>query len=293
VFGGARLGTSPTYRDYAANLGRQLAEGDFEIVFGGVSIGCMGALADGALQAGGRVIGVIPQQMLDVGIGHPNLTEIHVVTTMHERKSLMAELADAFVAVPGGLGTAEELFEILTWRQLGLHGKPCLLLDVKGYWATVRNCLDHWIVSGFVGQEDLVWTSGGRYLPGPFPAAERGIVRSGEARGVDPRGSRGQAQGVPAADIDADPAGEATQIIELDLGLVASHAQRYGGAPARAKTAVVASVEIEFQLATGAVEGRPDGLGIATGSRTVEQVAQRPRGHGELGQIGHLNAPCN
>lgn len=155
VFGGARLGTSPTYRDYAANLGRQLAEGDFEIVFGGVSIGCMGALADGALQAGGRVIGVIPQQMLDVGIGHPNLTEIHVVTTMHERKSLMAELADAFVAMPGGLGTAEELFEILTWRQLGLHGKPCLLLDVKGYWATVKNCLDHWIVSGFVGQEDL------------------------------------------------------------------------------------------------------------------------------------------
>jgi uncharacterized protein (TIGR00730 family) len=115
----------------------------------------MGALADGALEAGGHVIGVIPQQMLDVEIGHSGVTDLRVVTTMHERKALMSDLADAFVAMPGGMGTAEELLEILTWRQLGLHRKPVLLLDVHGYWAPLRACLAHWVDCGFLDAEEL------------------------------------------------------------------------------------------------------------------------------------------
>jgi uncharacterized protein (TIGR00730 family) len=115
----------------------------------------MGALADGALEAGGHVIGVIPQKMLDVEIGHPGVTDQRVVTTMHERKALMSDLADAFVAMPGGIGTAEELLEILTWRQLGLHRKPVLLLDVHGYWAPLRACLAHWVDCGFLDAQEL------------------------------------------------------------------------------------------------------------------------------------------
>ncbi|WP_082568934.1 TIGR00730 family Rossman fold protein [Rhizobacter sp. Root1221] len=155
VYCGSSLGRSPVYRAQAAELGRRLADSGFDIVYGGASIGCMGALADGALQAGGRVVGVIPKALLEVEIGHPELTDLYVVDSMHERKALMEQLADAFIALPGGLGTAEELLEMLTWRQLGLHQKPCLLLDANGFWTDAIRSLGHLIDAGFVTRKDV------------------------------------------------------------------------------------------------------------------------------------------
>jgi uncharacterized protein (TIGR00730 family) len=119
-------------------------------VFGGGRVGLMGAVADAALAAGGEVIGVMPQALIDREIGHCGLTELRIVGSMHERKALMAELSDGFVALPGGIGTLEELFEIWTWAQLGLHGKPCGLLDPDGFFALLVAFLDQLVVSGFV-----------------------------------------------------------------------------------------------------------------------------------------------
>ncbi len=155
VFCGARPGRSPAYAQQAAEVGRRLARRGIDVVYGGAKIGCMGALADGALEAGGHVVGVIPQGMVDVELAHREITELHVVTSMHERKALMAERADAFVALPGGLGTAEELLEMLTWRQLGLHRKPFLLLDVDGFWSQALQALTPLADAGFIGHDDL------------------------------------------------------------------------------------------------------------------------------------------
>lgn len=155
VFCGARLGHSPNYKLQAEELGKQLAKQGFDIVYGGASIGCMGALADGALNAGGKVIGVIPQGMMQFEIAHNNLTELHVVNTMHERKALMEQLADAFIALPGGLGTAEELLEILTWKQLGIHNKPCFLLDVDSFWSNISLALAPLMDAGFINHSDV------------------------------------------------------------------------------------------------------------------------------------------
>jgi uncharacterized protein (TIGR00730 family) len=155
VFCGARFGVSPAYRQQAAEVGRHLAQGGFDIVYGGAKIGCMGALAEGALEAGGRVVGVMPQGMLDLELAHPGITELQVVDSMHQRKAVMAELADAFIALPGGLGTGEELLEMLTWRQLGLHRKPFLLLDVNGFWTDASRSLGHLVEAGFVDLEDV------------------------------------------------------------------------------------------------------------------------------------------
>jgi uncharacterized protein (TIGR00730 family) len=121
------------------------------IVFGGGRIGLMGALADEALARGGEVIGVIPRKLVEREVAHRSLTELHVVATMHERKALMAQLADAFVALPGGIGTLEELIEMLTWAQLGLHAKPCGLLNVDGYYDALLAFLDHGVEEGFIG----------------------------------------------------------------------------------------------------------------------------------------------
>lgn len=150
VFCGSSLGTRRVYRAAAEALGALLAERQIELVYGGAHVGLMGALADSVLARGGRVIGVIPQALLAREIAHSGLTQLHVVDSMHDRKALMASLSDGFVALPGGIGTLEELFEVWTWAQLGLHGKPCALLDVDGFYAGLVGFLDHAAAQGFV-----------------------------------------------------------------------------------------------------------------------------------------------
>jgi uncharacterized protein (TIGR00730 family) len=134
VYCGARCGDDPAFSAAARTLGRLIAEDGVVLVYGGGHVGLMGVLADAALAAGGRVVGVIPQSLVDREVGHAGLTELHVVKTMHERKHLMAERADAFIALPGGIGTLEELYEVWSWQQLGYHDKPVALLNVAGYY---------------------------------------------------------------------------------------------------------------------------------------------------------------
>jgi uncharacterized protein (TIGR00730 family) len=153
VFCGSNGGADPAYLETAHAVGRSLAERGLRLVYGGGNVGMMGALADAALEAGGDVVGVIPRQIFDLEIGHTGLGDLRVVGSMHERKALMAELADAFVALPGGIGTFEELFEIYTWAQLGLHRKPLGLLDVAGYYAPLRAMLDHAVDQRFLRSE--------------------------------------------------------------------------------------------------------------------------------------------
>jgi len=161
VFCGSSAGREPGYRHLAESLARALAERGIGIVYGGASVGLMGALADAALAAGGEVIGVIPQALIEREIGHRGLTELRIVGSMHERKALMAELADGFVALPGGVGTLEELFEVWTWAQLGLHAKPCALLDTDGFYAPLIAFLDHQVKAGFVrvAHRDMLLTA--------------------------------------------------------------------------------------------------------------------------------------
>jgi uncharacterized protein (TIGR00730 family) len=153
VFCGSNPGHDPAYRALAEEVGRVLAREGIGIVFGGGRIGLMGALADAALAARGEVIGVIPQALIDREIGHTGLTELRVVGSMHERKALMADVVDGFVALPGGIGTLEELFERWTWAQLGLHRKPCGLIEVTGFFAPLLTFLDRLVVTGFVTPE--------------------------------------------------------------------------------------------------------------------------------------------
>jgi uncharacterized protein (TIGR00730 family) len=153
VFCGSNGGADPAYVEAARTVGRGLAERGLRLVYGGGNVGMMGALADSALEAGGDVVGVIPRQVFDLEIGHSGLSDLRVVGSMHERKALMADLADAFVALPGGIGTFEELFEIYTWAQLGLHRKPLGLLDVAGYYSPLRAMLDHAVDQRFLRPE--------------------------------------------------------------------------------------------------------------------------------------------
>ncbi len=150
VFLGSSTGLEPEYVVAAADFGRRLARAGVGIVYGGASVGMMGALADAALAEGGEVIGVIPGGLFAAEIPHPALTRLEVVGTMHERKALMAALADGFAALPGGLGTLDELFEILTWQQIGLHAKPVALVDVGGFWDPLTRMLDGLTEAGFV-----------------------------------------------------------------------------------------------------------------------------------------------
>lgn len=158
VFCGSSCGASPAYRRAAEHLGRLLAERRTGLIYGGGCIGLMGALADAALEAGGEVIGVIPDSLLRREVGHRGVTKLHVVETMHQRKALMADLADAFIALPGGYGTLEEFCEIVTWSQLGIQQKPCGLLNVQGYWDGLLSMLEHAVNEGFLRPEnrDLV-----------------------------------------------------------------------------------------------------------------------------------------
>jgi uncharacterized protein (TIGR00730 family) len=147
------MGTRPEYAAAAAAMGRTLAQRGIRVVYGAGHVGLMGILADSALAAGGQVIGVIPQMLVDLELAHQGLTELRIVSTMHERKALMAELSDGFIALPGGLGTFEELCEALTWSQLGIHLKPCGVLNVLGYFDHLRALLDHAVREGFVRAE--------------------------------------------------------------------------------------------------------------------------------------------
>lgn len=154
VFCGSAAGRRPIYRESAVLLGRTLAERGHGLVYGGSSIGLMGAMADAAVAAGGEAIGVIPRSMVDREIAHAGLTELHVVDTMHERKARMVSLSDAFLALPGGHGTLDELFEALTWSQLGIHAKPIGAWDVDGYFGPLVLALDHAVAEGFVRPHD-------------------------------------------------------------------------------------------------------------------------------------------
>jgi len=150
VFCGSNAGQDPVYLATARSLGAALAENGIELVYGGASVGLMGAVADAALDKGGHVIGVMPQALVDKEIAHKGLSDLRVVGSMHERKALMAELADGFIALPGGLGTFEELFEVWTWAQLGYHRKPCALLNAAGFYDKLTDFLDDVVERGFV-----------------------------------------------------------------------------------------------------------------------------------------------
>jgi uncharacterized protein (TIGR00730 family) len=150
VFCGSSTPDDPRYADAARQLGATLAHRGIELVYGGGSVGLMGVLADAALDTGGRVTGVIPVGLFSREVGHTGLTELHGVATMHERKQLMYDLADAFIALPGGLGTLDELAEVVTWAQLGLHQKPVALLDVDAFWDPLIAQLDRMVELGLL-----------------------------------------------------------------------------------------------------------------------------------------------
>ena len=150
LYCGSRAGNNPIYREKAIHLARGIAEQNFGIVYGGASIGLMGQVADTVIEYGGEVVGVIPEFMLDYEIAHNTLTELHVVENMHERKAMMAERADAFVALPGGFGTFEEILEIATWAQLNQHQKPMMLYNVNGFYDHMIAQLDHAVAEGFL-----------------------------------------------------------------------------------------------------------------------------------------------
>ncbi len=155
VYCGARTGTLPAFTLAARALGQAVAQRGWQLVYGGGRGGLMGVMADAALAAGGRVVGVIPQSLMERELGHPGLAELHVVQTMHERKQLMAQRSDAFVALPGGIGTLEELFETWTWRQLGYHDKPLGLLNVEGYYDPLLAFVEHATTAGFLAADQL------------------------------------------------------------------------------------------------------------------------------------------
>lgn len=155
VFCGANVGEGPEYLAEARALGQQMADAGFGLVYGGTSVGLMGAAADAALAAGAEVIGVLPHALQDREVAHRSLTTLHLVGSMHERKALMASLSDAFVALPGGYGTLDEFFEIVTWAQLAIHAKPCILINTNGYYDFLLQFIDHAAREGFVRPVNL------------------------------------------------------------------------------------------------------------------------------------------
>ena len=150
VFCGSSVGNQRAYSDAAEALGAGLAERGIGLVYGGGNVGLMGVIADAVIARGGQVIGVIPQSLADREIAHTGITELRVVDSMHTRKAMMAELADVFVAMPGGVGTFEEFFEVVTWTQLGLHRKPCGLLNVSNFYTPLAAFIDQAVTEGFI-----------------------------------------------------------------------------------------------------------------------------------------------
>ena len=155
VYCGSSTGRNPLYAERAARLGERLGREGLGLVYGGGNVGLMGIVADAVLAAGGEVIGVIPEQLVGWEVAHRGLTRLEVVATMHERKARMFDLSDAFVALPGGFGTLDEMFEMLTWRQLGLGDKPCAFLDVDGYYTPLMAMLARMLAEGFLREEHL------------------------------------------------------------------------------------------------------------------------------------------
>lgn len=150
VFCASAAGAQPIYRVAAEELGRALATRNIGLIYGGSNVGLMKAVAEAALAAGGKVIGVIPEVLVDLEVAHNGITELHITSTMHARKALIGEKADAFIALPGGFGTFEELFEVLAWHTLKLHAKPILLLNINGFYDKLLNFLDHCIAEGML-----------------------------------------------------------------------------------------------------------------------------------------------
>jgi uncharacterized protein (TIGR00730 family) len=193
VYCGSSPGSDPVFLNEARSFGTLLAELGHGVVYGGGNVGLMGAVADAALAAGGRVTGVMPRHLIECEVAHRGLTQLHEVGSMHERKALMAELADAFVALPGGPGTFEEIFEAWVWALLGLHTKPCALLNGSGYYDQLLGFLQNSVTSGFVRQphrDMLIVEQDGRTLLGrletyvaPLPkwAGSRELPSSGES----------------------------------------------------------------------------------------------------------------
>ncbi len=150
VYCGSSMGADPAFAEIARTLGQEMAARGIGLVYGGGRLGLMGVVADAVLEGGGKAYGVIPQALIDLEVAHTGLTELHIVTSMHERKAMMTELTDAFVAIPGGIGTLDELFEAWTWNALGYHAKPFCLLNVHGFWDRMTDFLDHATMSGFM-----------------------------------------------------------------------------------------------------------------------------------------------
>lgn len=155
VYCGSSARVAEIYRNAASKLGTMLAHKGIELVYGGGKVGLMGLCADATLAGGGQVTGIIPGHLHDREVGHRDLTRLMVVGSMHERKQLMADMADAFAVLPGGFGTLDEAFEIITWRYLGLHDKPVVIVDIDGYWAKLGGLIDHIVAEGFAARETL------------------------------------------------------------------------------------------------------------------------------------------
>ena len=155
VYCGSSPGARPSYIEAARSFGQQIAAEGIQLVYGGGNVGIMGAIADSVMAAGGQVIGVIPEHLATKELAHEGLTELHRVNSMHERKLKMADLSDAFIALPGGVGTLEEIFEVFTWTQLGLHSKPCAFLNVDGYYDNLSKFLEHMTAEQFIKKEHL------------------------------------------------------------------------------------------------------------------------------------------
>jgi uncharacterized protein (TIGR00730 family) len=154
VFCGSRQGLDPAYTKAARLLGTMLAEANIRLIFGGGHVGLMGVVSNAALEAGGDVIGVIPRSLVERELAHAGLTDLRIVGSMHERKALMSDLSEGFITLPGGTGTLEEFFEVLTWAQLGEHEKPCGLLNVAGYYDPLLSVFDHMVHKGFLSQSN-------------------------------------------------------------------------------------------------------------------------------------------
>lgn len=186
VYCGSRDGADPVFRQTAEALGRGCAERGIRIVYGGGAVGLMGHVADAAIAAGGEVVGIIPDFLRTKEIGHEGVSELRVVSSMHERKQLMVDLSDAFCVLPGGLGTLDETFEILTWRQLRLHDKPVVFCDVGGFWAPLVELLRHQHAGGFIPDAhqdfyafaDTAEAVFARLADAPQPSADRNLRRA-------------------------------------------------------------------------------------------------------------------
>ena len=178
VYCGSSMGSDPAFAELARTLGQEMAARGIGLVYGGGRLGLMGVVADAVLEAGGEAYGVIPQALVDLEVAHTGLTELHLVSNMHERKAKMTELTDAFVAIPGGVGTLDELFEAWSWNALGYHAKPFALLNVNGFWDGMIGFLDHVTKSGFMSPARRGQLLVSDSIVGVIEALDGGIARA-------------------------------------------------------------------------------------------------------------------